>query len=803
VRWRYSLYDRNDVKTRIEEPGGWEEFSLKIKRHEERHGTFRELQETTFRFYGEAMDLLKQEKETYGIRGIYTLVIEGKCGDVWEEEYRGRISFDSYKFICGDYCYVSVGVDQVGPLVDFINRFDQKVDLTNSVAFDGTTALTDYPNLSREIILPSKAILLRSAASNQSANQYTISDDSGWFPVSPTGSMQGGTNVPFQTIDVNSIKTFQADPIIDYFNKSNLNEYIPELIYNDPDKELNCVQTTFQIEFRVKGVYRNLTNGSGNHTLTLSIKKGLTDFYTATMIQGWTLYTSSSILIVNQAFDITYTGTVTLNPGEKLFLATFLTYFKATNFTESVKIQFDPETYFKASVISKCDPTKAKVSMVNEVTSRVIESITNNQLQLTSDYYGRTDSLPFASVADGCGSLRALSTGLDIRRAKLADGSDPKMFLSMKDIFESLNAIDNIGIGAEGNDKVRIENWKYFYQDDVIFTCRDIETLENQVKEKDHYSVFKTGYEKWEAEDFNGLDEFLTKREFRTALSEVQNTLEKVCKFIASGYAWEVTRRKTNDTKDWRFDNDTFIVCVARKVKTPVFFLGTGSGIDISIDGLNISVGDSIRFTDTVSNNATFTVTEVNLSGGHTLIGVAEAMTAETAPNAHFENLTDPFHVEHKNILSAANILDPDSVYNFRISPERNAMRWFDRVANCYRNITNADKLIFSSGDGNYKAEGELLDTLCRLESGVISESDDIDLTKFNDPDDGTPITRPERVVFKYPVSFSDYNLIKANPYGLIEYHTKCEKGFGWIDEITYKPNEGLANFSLIPKVNP
>jgi hypothetical protein len=199
VRWRYSLYDRNDVKTRIEEPGGWEEFSLKIKRHEERHGTFRELQETTFRFYGEAMDLLKLEKETYGIRGIYTLVIEGKCGDAWEEEYRGRISFDSYKFICGDYCYVSVGVDQVGPLVDFINRFDQKVDLTNSLAFDGTTALTDYPDLSRQIVLPSKAILLRSSASNQSANEYTISDDSGWFPVSGTGQMQGGINIPFQS----------------------------------------------------------------------------------------------------------------------------------------------------------------------------------------------------------------------------------------------------------------------------------------------------------------------------------------------------------------------------------------------------------------------------------------------------------------------------------------------------------------------------------------------------------------------------------------------------------------------------
>jgi hypothetical protein len=530
VRWRYSLYDRNDVKTRIEEPGGWEEFSLKIKRHEERHGTFRELQETTFRFYGEAMDLLKLEKETYGIRGIYTLVIEGKCGDAWEEEYRGRISFDSYKFICGDYCYVSVGVDQVGPLVDFINRFDQKVDLTNSLAFDGTTALTDYPDLSRQIVLPSKAILLRSSASNQSANEYTISDDSGWFPVSGTGQMDGAINIPFQSVEVNSIKDFSVEPIIDYLNWSNYLEQLEPIVYNNPEQGLNCIGTQFAIEFRVKGSYKNLLGGSGNHAITLTLKKGIGDFVssTITLVNGWTIHSAGNNNILTQPFDITYTGTITVNPGERIFVGLFLRYFKSTNYTTDVRIQIDPETFIKISVISKCDYTKAKVSMVNEVTSRVIESITNNQLKLTSDYYGRTDSLPFASVADGCGSLRALSTGLDIRRAKLADGSDPKMFLSMKDIFESLNAIDNIGIGAEGNDKIRIENWKYFYQDDVIFTCRDIETLENQVKEKDHYSVFKTGYEKWEAEDFNGLDEFLTKREFRTALSKCK-TLWKRC----------------------------------------------------------------------------------------------------------------------------------------------------------------------------------------------------------------------------------------------------------------------------------
>lgn len=807
MRWVFDLIDRNDVSTVIEEPGGWESFTLKIKRHAERHGTFRELQSTEFRFYDQARVLLKAEHEQYGARGIYTLRIKGKCGSSFQEVYRGRIDFANFKHVCADTCYATAQVDQVGALINFINRFDQKVDLSKSTAFDGA-ALTNYAGLSKTILLPSKAILLRGIAKNVAASEYKVSDDIGFqagFPAG-TGSVNGAINIPFDTVEVNAIKDFKPEALMDFYNNSQNGEQPPELIYNNPEQFLNCRGDSFPVEFRVKGAYKNLVNGSGAHTLSLSLKKGMAGFSSVgvTMIQGWILSLGSTNPVATIPFDVSYSTTVTLAPGEKLWLDMFLTYSKNTNYADDVRIQIDAETYFKSEVTSKCDPTTGKVSLINEVASRVIEATTNNELKLYSEYYGRINSQPYAMLQNGCGALRAITSGLDVRRAKLADGSDPRMFLSMKDVFESLNAIDNIGIGPEDDDKIRIEPWKFFYQDDVIFACRSIASIERISKPDELYSIFRNGYDKWESEDFNGLDEFLTKREWRTSLTSVQNPFERICKWIASGYAWEVTRRKSNDTKDWRFDNDTFIACLADYFKGSANFTSATNSFNIipEQDGI-INIGDQIQITGTASNNGTFTVTNVVMISNSIQVYVSGSFVNEVASNAVIRNITTPFYqVEVKNISSGTNILDPDSVYNFRISPARNAMRWFNYIAKCYKNITNSDKLYFGSADGNYVASGNLVDVLgCKLETGTLAENTDLDLTKFTDADEGAPFTEAERIVFSYPLSFSEYNQITSSPYGLIAYVSKCERGKGWIDEIEYNPEDGRAKFTLIPKV--
>jgi hypothetical protein len=810
MRWRYYLIDRYDNKTRVDQPVGWDSFSLKIKRHAERHGTFRELQGNSFTFYGPAASLLRTEYEQYGVRGNYKLKIDSKCDGAWIEVYLGQIGFDNYKFTCENGCAVQVDLDQLGPLVAFINRFDQKVDLSSLLAFDGVTALDDYNTMVRSVMLPSKAILLRAIGKNVGTQEYIISSDIGFaggFPAG-TGQVQGAINVPFNTVDVNAIKDFKPQTQIDFYNYTQSQEYIPELIYNAPEQDLNCNGTQFTIAFRVKGSFKNLASGSGSHALNLVLKKGTDNFTSSgvTQIQFWVIDGAFggpvSNTISTTPFDLNYSGTVTLAPGEKLWVDFFLTYTKTTNYTPDVRLQIDPETNFTASVISKCDPSTAKFYLINETASRITESITNGALKVYSEYYGRKDSLPYSFPSNGCGSLKAVTSGLHVRKAKMSDGTEPKLFLSMKEVFESLSAIDNIGIGQEDEDKIRIENWKWFYQESVILRCTKIDKLEKIAQPNEIWSIFKNGYDKWEAEDYNGLDEFLTKREFRTAIEQVQNTLEKVSKWIASGYAFEVTRRKQNDTKDWRFDNEVFVLCTSNIGK---YIAGVGAHSFVIIASPDeYTIGDQVHITSSV-NNLTTTITNITTqSNGALNITVSGTLTPELITAITVENLTRQLCVtEINNLTGSSNILDPATVYNARISPERNALKWFDRICQCYRNIGNLDKLIFSSGDGNYLATGNLTDASgCKLESGALAENTDISLLTFADPADAKPIMQPERIKYSYPLSFTAYNQVVAAPYGLVFYQCDSESGYGWIDEIEYKAEDGIANFLLIPKTN-
>jgi hypothetical protein len=806
MNWRYTLIDRYDNSTVIDEPNGWSGFTIRTKRHRERHGTFRELQGNRFQFFGIAMQLLRKEYELYGVRSKYDMLIEMSCDGGYEEFYRGAVSFDKYTFNDGPACSVSADLDQTGPQVNFINRFDQKVNVTKSIAFDGTTPLIDYPRLTRTILLPSKTILLRGQSKNVASHEYIISGDSGWIFAAGTGLLQGTIVPVFDTTDVNTIKTYTPQTILDFYNKTHLNEDVPELIFNEPNQDLNCTGVTYHVNFRMKGRYKHLNAGSGTQTLNAVLKTGSNTFYAgATVIDSWNIFdpfSTQNMDVATYEFDFTYSGTITLNPGEKLWLGFFLSYTKFTNFTADVRIEFDAETFFKADVESKCDPSTAKLYMINETTSRVAEAITNNGLRLYSQSLGRTDSQPYSFPSMGCESLRALTTGLEIRKQKQADGSDPDMFLSMKDIFDALSAIDNIGLGFEGTDRIRIENWKWFYKSTVIMTCRNIDLIEKATQTDEHISIFKNGYSKWEAEDYNGLDEFLTKREFRTSLGEVQNTLDKICNFISSGYASEVTRRKQGSDKDWRYDNDTFIFALTNKLRASSGFSSSLGLIILPVTDFFVD-GHTIRITNTAFNNRDFTITGIAIVFFFMFVIVAEPLTDETDVEAIYEDITDEqYKIEINNIYNAANLVDPSTVYNFRLSPVRNAMKWFDRISAGYRHVSGDDKLFFSAGEGNYIAEGELKESFCKKESGVIKENTDIGFSSFAVPASARPIAFADRVKYKFPLSANEYKKMMAFPYGLVEYEGQAEKGQGWIDELEYTPEDGIAKFTLIPKIN-
>lgn len=830
MKWGFTLIDRDGLRTGIKEPLGWESFSIKIKRHPKRHGTFMEVQGNQFDFIDKAMELLRIEYEIYGTDGYYELEIRNRCAGSWMIFYVGTIDFKTYVYTCGLPCKVTAEVQKVGPLVDFLNRFDQPVNVDSTFCFDEVTDI-QLGTKNKNILLPSKAFLLKADASNSGVRSFDLEADPAYvFPgTSPfppdAGQLSGAIALPLNVITDSSLQIFAPAPTAVFYPSP---AATPAVISNDPASTIKCTAGTFTLDVRAKGRFKYTSSGaSGTSGLSLAFLLFVDDVFTLyadidTMIQNTDIigttfpvvdHVNSGDIDAVTEFDIAFAGDVEVPQGSKIYCFLALGYLKFTDFTDTVEIEFDPQTHFHAEIISTCVATEAKLRMINETVDTVIESITNRRLKLYSEYYGRTDSLPFSFEANGCGALRAVTTGLDIRRVLMKDGNDPSLFLSMQDCFDALCAIDNIGIGTDtqqGFDVIRMEHWKFFYQDEVIHRCAGVDQIKTSSRTDMIYSIFKTGFAKWEAESFAGLDEFLTRREYRTQLTGVQNTLEQICKWIASGYAIETTRRFGINDKDWRYDNETFLLCLSTEFHI--------SGIFIEPNQLWLpkntffdedSVGKSITIQGTVFNDGTYTIDAFTISiFDLVVLTLSAGVTSETVDLITItDNDADPaapkYAVELGNITCAAFVVDPATLYNYRISPAHMAMRWFDTIMTAFRKRIDDYKLIFSKGDGNFVARGSMVSTVCKPENGLLRENESITPHRFADPEvDATPIFTADKKEFDFGLSAEAFKKIMASPYGLIGYGSGCERGAGWIDELQYFPEAGKAKWNLIPKMD-
>lgn len=530
----------------------------------------------------------------------------------------------------------------------------------------------------------------------------------------------------------------------------------------------------------------------------------------------------------NNAININYNDTINLTQGDRVYIYFVVANMQYLSGPTGVNPFTIDITIDSASLVvvtdTQCEPTVANVYKVNEVMSRCVEAYTNDCMRVYSDYFGRTDAQPYPSDVNGCGGQRSIANGKKIRNAPTSDPAIPiKMTVSMKDTFEALNATDNIGMGLEedpfrnygyggGYKLLRVEPVNYFFNNDVLMVCDHIRKVERDVDSALIYSIFKGGYSKHETWNANGLYDIFADRQYRTELSELSNTLDQTCKWLASDYAIEYTRRLYGTTtSDWRYDDDIFFICFMPCFEGAIRFNineGTPDEYFITffgISGNQAEVGDVITITGTTSNDGTYTVTAVLSDGGDSVleIQVAEAVVDELDFEAGACNETTPFTIVETGLDNPANILFPETVMNYRIAPSRNAMRWFKTILQSYRTFEGKN-LIFTQGGGNILAEGEVLDDDgCRLENQVIQEQEDIDLDLFNYQELNVPKFYPELIKFEYPMSYAQYKVVKDNPYGLIGYQCgSAEVKYGWIEDMQYSPYQGIVNFVLRPKIS-
>jgi len=819
ITWNIYLND-----TLVDEPQGWSDISISIKRDENWHGIFFEASTTTLTFYGAGALILQTAKQADGFAANVTFRAEAVCGETIDI-LEGRLDFGTYEESCGTDCLVKISVEKSGCTMMLSNRYDQKVDLSKTTASDNTTLLPDYTGLNTGIELTAQQILLTNEAHmGDTASTAVITDDPYFVDCTGFNEYVGNITVPLQDIRFEAFGVFTTSSIIELSEcgtSSGSRPPYPDWPTSTGTASLSgtidCDLEDVVVDYRVKGTC-NATMGGINDPGVFAFVNLWKLPLDADPVTGWVLLDSQPLINLEvtgtDTFDVSQTISLTVVAGD-FILWTIGFGAAAVSDVSYCDVTFDTECFYKISAAATCETSEADTSLINEAGARIVESITDSCMTLKSDYYGRTDSQPYTSDYDGCGSLRVISNGLKIRNA------DPdNHFISLQDFFDGLRGIDNIGMGIESNtvtntgEWVRIEPVEYFYQNELLLELPYIPQAINKLEPTMAYSKIKIGYEIWENEKLNGLNEFNSNKEFRTSLSSINNTLEALSGFVAAGIPIETTRQQSfavSGAADTKFDNENFIICVTRDALYTVTFDAAGNKMTFETSGNgNEFIGLlTITIVGSASNDATrtiFVVSISNLPNNRSLveIGFSGGTTVDEVSNTvTFTGITSGgFFVEKDNITSPVNIYSPATVYNWRIRPFYNLMRWFKSIAQSYSNITSTtNQIFFGSGTGNYIAEGRLtVPDNCDLENKVLAENDNLTKDDYIGAG-GVPILKAETIQFTYPLSVADYVLIKANPYRYL--NIQCGSGNfekAYIKSLDYKPVVGEAVFTLIKK---
>lgn len=747
IAWKTYLDD-----VQYEEPINMADLEISIVRDDSLHGIGFEASTIPLVFVGAAADYIEGIKDAQGLKGNITFRATQNCGD--EEEFEtvieGKINLGQYKRSCGDICQVKVPIESTSCETVLKNRYDQNVDLDKAIAFDGITGLPGYHNLGLDMTLPAKAIKLIDNATLSRQVTEVISDQVGWAPNITGSGFQGYITPAYDTTAYSAFGSFNPGSFLELFPGSF--EHNPDPVLNFQPVTVNaeeilgsikCGLANTVVKFRFKGSATTVDDGLSALFLKYKVfryLKGTDPFLGTSWIE---LYSNTfADLNNNRTVDFDFSATVPVpgfEQGDWIVVSIYASIFSAFFSFHSFSITQDVESFLDIETESLCQDSTTKAYLVHETLSRVTEAITNYCVRVKSSYYGRVDSEPFDFPDDGCGGLRFVTSGLKIRNAV-----NPTFFTSLKSLIEGLQAIDNIGMGVEIDPDrpnyflLRVEALDYFYQDKEIFRCEAISTGEDDMDETKSYSVINVGYKKWEITNTNGLDEFNSTREYRTALTSISTALDITSGLVAGGYPIEITREQSfaeTGAADTTYDNETFIICLKR------------------ITATGYPYGEMV-------------VEQGNIQNPENIFSPGTALNYRISP---IRNLMRWF----RSIASSyANIIDTDN------------------------------RLSFNAGTGNLLAKGFLNEVYgiptCELENMSISESQDLAFLLFKNLVDATPLWKNETFTYDYPMSLKDYKSIKAMPYGYISY--QCGNGGwqkGWIKEIKYKQVAGMATITL------
>lgn len=555
--WQFRLIDSNNISTIVEEPVGWDGISCSFTRNMSHHGIFSNINTSDFEWVDTAYDLLLAEYNAQGANGNYQLLIEYECadGDGYTTYFQGKFDFNTLERQCLDYCFIKCSVTTTRCADIFLSRMGQDVNVLSTENFDGETiAPMGYNPLNIE----GQDILVANRANNEDGETYNSTSSFANYQFFIPVYLPNNPIMEFGDFNVNNV----SPAIIDGFSfayplTADQVQNTFDFIYLYQANKNNCVGLV-NYEWRAKGTFYIIPITSGVlDELILRVQH--VDPLVGVITDLGTVLIAANVTLTNGVpagffFDESNVGTfVNGSNNEYVVFSWYISIISVpSTLTVSIDYSSGGVNYFNMEANSACGTS---------VTDSVYLP---NLLKWLPTAYLPTDcpTLEVEPNLRDCLERYSVTKGSMLRN--VTEPSVPQLFTNYEFMFDQCRKIFNIGWGFNNNDtELTIANIEDFYQSTIIADVGLLNKATFTTAKDLVYGTITIGYNKWEAEEYNGLDEMNTERQYRRNINSNPSELDLMSDIITAGYTIEVTRRKNQantGTSDWRYDDDIFLI---------------------------------------------------------------------------------------------------------------------------------------------------------------------------------------------------------------------------------------------------
>lgn len=567
----------------ISVPDGWKEAEISFERHPDLH-CVRPKFNTPFDFYGKNViagidggrDFILKVEKNHGPDAVLGILVErSQDGSKWKTLADQELSLS-------DAFADKVGVDHrvESTLTDksfwakFISRFETSVNINSDTNEDGSIADTHTP-----IDLTLTGQTLRQQAYADTGELATI-----------LAEVYEGTasTIPDNTYLEGEPSTTVLDEIEDHYSQfADLNSSLPAASFvakyageYQVNARIYAYRKGSSLLAPLKGVGVDIADWYIDIDGTQHIMTHAEEFYNG--VDG----------LDGTVSRFTIADTYTLAAGSEIRIYGYSNQFFDDNPVRWIASTSVNKSFFEVIADTEFEDSQIQADLIHDVGAKISDRITAVNGSFYSEVLGSPYTVTRMYAEEGIYWPYANALGLHARGYTL---TEKPVFMSMKEYWDGINPIFNLGMGIktiDGVEKIYIGKKAEFYPTDRVSVRLSGVYKITRKYDRDHqFNLIEQGYEKGKIEDVAGLDDWL-QSSWATRFKKIGKKFTNYSKMIGCSLTWEQARRTSIEkSADYKYDNDVLIVNVKRVADAPYV-----PALDEEFDSVTNLINEATRY---------------------------------------------------------------------------------------------------------------------------------------------------------------------------------------------------------------